>query len=197
MVERTTEPQPEVWVLGRCWLYCRSDPIRVKWIGPVRVSLGETPMLACEICIAELECMATQDITRTDLASLVPGDLILRSCWTPPTRRLPRLQIGIPGRAGLPCSSTRRALSSAGPGSSPGKGAALPFREGARNRSSSNEGAVMPIQMEHIETVSTSVFAELITDVKSDPKAVAAGIQARVADAQSGAEVVMMGGWVN
>ncbi|UNM12682.1 hypothetical protein J4032_15160 [Streptomyces formicae] len=55
----------------------------------------------------------------------------------------------------------------------------------------------MPIQMEHIETVSTSVFAELITDVKSDPKAVAAGIQARVADAQSGAEVVMMGGWVN
>ncbi|MFI1104991.1 hypothetical protein [Streptomyces melanogenes] len=48
-----------------------------------------------------------------------------------------------------------------------------------------------------IERSKTTDFSELLDAVKADPDAVAAGVKARVADALSGAEVVMMGGWTN
>ncbi|MFF0745257.1 MULTISPECIES: hypothetical protein [Streptomyces] len=47
-----------------------------------------------------------------------------------------------------------------------------------------------------IEKPSTD-FSALLEAVKEDPAAVAAGIKARVTDAMSGSEVVMMGGWTN
>ncbi|MFJ9429399.1 hypothetical protein ACIRQY_07010 [Streptomyces sp. NPDC101490] len=40
-------------------------------------------------------------------------------------------------------------------------------------------------------------FSSLLEAIKEDPTEVADGIKARVSDAMSGAEVVMMGGWTN
>ncbi|MFD7017169.1 hypothetical protein [Streptomyces sp. NPDC059928] len=47
----------------------------------------------------------------------------------------------------------------------------------------------MPVKIER------SQFSELIESVKADDREVAVGIKGRVAEAQSDAEVVMMGGW--
>ena len=35
--------------IGFCWL-CRRDQVRVKWIGPVKVSVGTAPMYGCLDC---------------------------------------------------------------------------------------------------------------------------------------------------
>ncbi|UGQ14187.1 hypothetical protein LO772_11660 [Yinghuangia sp. ASG 101] len=47
------------------------------------------------------------------------------------------------------------------------------------------------------EWTDTTNFNELLTAVMSDPDKIAADIKARVTDALSGAEIVMMGGWTN
>lgn len=56
-VAETIPPQDasdDLWVTGRCWLYCRKPDIPVMWLGPARTPKGCGDMFGCEICIAEL-----------------------------------------------------------------------------------------------------------------------------------------------
>lgn len=63
------EQEPKEWTLGRCWLYCRREGIPVKWIGPIRIPLGEAPMFGCADCRARLEALAEEVIKEADMTA--------------------------------------------------------------------------------------------------------------------------------
>ena len=56
-----TRSRPNEWVTGRCWLYCRRDGQRVRSLGVVATSWGESKLWACAQCAGELERMARDE----------------------------------------------------------------------------------------------------------------------------------------